>query len=211
MVGGSKRCLDLPTPRGLLGAGIWSPTVLPYQYGFAQETSLTLAARQTDAFWVTLDHLRAPARALRRVWRAMGHAERPELARGRRRTGAARRVARVLERPGRWVERTQGCGERQPFGAAQTLLRNYCLELPSLQHRGGGRAAAARVRQPLPLVAGAPRDAVRAQRRHRRLLLLASALEQASAHPAPPPHTLPTWSTLGASARSGSSSSPSST
>ena len=101
--------------------------------------------------------------------------------------------------------------ESTSFGAAQALLWNYSLELPSLQYRGGGRAAAARVRQPLPLVAGAPRDAVRAQRLLRRLLLMAAALEQASAHPAPPPHTLATWSTLGASARSGSSSSPPST
>ena len=48
--------------------------------------------------WVTLDHPQARVRTLRRVWRAPAHAERPELARGRRRTVAARRVARVLQR-----------------------------------------------------------------------------------------------------------------
>ena len=69
-----------------------------YQYRFALETSLALAARTSYGLKVTLEHLRASARSLRRVWRAPGHAERPELARGRRRTDAARRVARVLQR-----------------------------------------------------------------------------------------------------------------
>ena len=96
----------------------------------------------------------------------------------------------------------------QPFGATSTLHSSPCLKLPPLQRRGGGRAASTRVRQPRQIVAAAAQDAVRAQRRNPRLLPLAAALEQASAHPAPPPHTLPTWSTLGASALSGSSSSP---
>ena len=50
-----------------------------YQYGFAQETSLALAARTSYGLWVTLDHPQAPVRTLRRVWRAPAHAERPEL------------------------------------------------------------------------------------------------------------------------------------
>ena len=87
-----------PGPRGRLASRKRNPTAIPYQYGFAQETSLALAARTSYGLWVTLDHPQAPVRTLRRVWRAPAHAERPELARGRRRTVAARRVARVLQR-----------------------------------------------------------------------------------------------------------------
>ena len=83
---------------GLGGFGGAGPTEIHHWGDFAPETSLALAARQTGAFWVTLEHLRASARSLRRVWRAPGHTERPELARSRRRIGAARRVARVLQR-----------------------------------------------------------------------------------------------------------------
>ena len=73
-----------------------------------------------------------------------------------------------------------------------------CLELPPAQHRPGRLLLLEYVSTAM---AAAHRDAVRAPRHHRKLLLLASALEQMCAHHAPAARSTLGALTLGAPAR----------
>ena len=70
----------------------------------------------------------------------------------------------------------------QTFSAVSDLRCSRCLELPPVQHRPGRLLLLDYVSTAM---AAAHRDAVRAPRHHRKLLLLASALEQVCVHHAP--------------------------
>ena len=193
------------TPRGRQQGAKWTPTELPIRVGSSKQaiggvSEVPVSAFSTPSTHPALQTGSRPACA-DDFWSDSSLAPSRSAVKNHRRTIAQLRPGATLTLGREFLRFQRSPTLRSCLGfAPQPLL------IPPLQHRRGGRAAAARVRQQR---CGSGSSRCRTSpRHHRKLLLLASALEQVCAHHAPAARSTLCPNPRCACTRAGSSSSP---